>query len=129
MMQVRKGDLKHSEDTTTETDGFATVAESSIGKETVTKRTWSDDELVAQCVLFFLAGFDTSSTMLSFATNELALNPDIQEKLFDEVMAVHEKLNGSPLTYEAPAVDALHGYGCFRIVAKVAAGAGYRSTM
>lgn len=100
MMQVRKGDLKHAEDTATETDGFATVAESSIGKETVTKRTWSDDELVAQCVLFFLAGFDTSSTMLSFATNELALNPEIQEKLFDEVMAVHEKLNGSPLTYE-----------------------------
>lgn len=33
--------------------------------------------------------------------HELALNPDIQHKVFDEILAVKEKLNGQPLNYES----------------------------
>ncbi|GFY41651.1 cytochrome P450 3A9 [Trichonephila inaurata madagascariensis] len=45
----------------------------------------SEDELVAQCVIFFLAGYDTTATALSYASYLLALNPEIQHKLFTEL--------------------------------------------
>lgn len=100
LMNVKKG---NSISNTTEeqvSDGFATVEESSIGNKVV-KRVWNDDELVAQCFLFFLAGFDTSSTLLSFVAYELCANPDIQQKLYEEVEATHRSLDGKKLTYDA----------------------------
>lgn len=45
-------------------------------------------------MLFFIAGFETSSTLLSFLANELAINPDIQKKLQSEIDEVYEKCNG-----------------------------------
>lgn len=81
-------------------DGFATVEESTVGNKVV-KRVWTDDELVAQCFLFFLAGFDTSSTLLSFLTHELTVNPGIQQKLYEEVQETYKSLNGKRLTYDA----------------------------
>ncbi|KAG7303691.1 hypothetical protein JYU34_012246 [Plutella xylostella] len=45
-----------------------------------------DDEfLVAQCVLFFAAGFETSSTTSSFTLFELAKQPELQQRVIDEV--------------------------------------------
>ncbi|XP_059610494.1 cytochrome P450 6a2-like [Phlebotomus argentipes] len=58
------------------------------------------NELAAQCLVFFLAGFETSSTTISFCLYELAHNPDIQEKLRKEIMQSLEETNGMP-TYEA----------------------------
>jgi Cytochrome P450 len=37
---------------------------------------------------------------MSFVSYELAMNPDIQKRLRDEVDAVHESLKGAPLKYE-----------------------------
>lgn len=82
-----------------ESVGFATVEESSIGKVTV-KRQWSDTDLVAQCFLFFLAGFDTSSTAISFTAHELALNTEVQDKLYAEIVETNAQLNGKKLTYD-----------------------------
>lgn len=100
IMQVRKGSLmKDAQDEKPDTnDGFATVAEFSSKSDS--KNEWSDDELVAQCLLFFLAGFETSSTLLSFLCNELALNPDIQEKLCREIDDTIEDMKAEKLTYE-----------------------------
>lgn len=54
MMQVREGTLKQeTEGKKKEIDGFSAVEESDIGKVTV-NRAWSDDELVAQCFIFFI---------------------------------------------------------------------------
>jgi cytochrome P450 family 9 len=66
----------------------------------VLKTEWDDDDLTAQAVLFFLAGFDTSSTLLCFATHLLATHPDVQSRLQEEVDMTLNKDEGN-LTYEA----------------------------
>ncbi|CAL1290446.1 unnamed protein product [Larinioides sclopetarius] len=68
--------------------------------KSVTKKNLSMDELVAQCVIFFLAGYDTTASTLSLATYELALNPDIQEKVHQELVDTLKETNGE-LTYDA----------------------------
>ncbi|GFT91052.1 cytochrome P450 3A31 [Nephila pilipes] len=68
--------------------------------KSVTKKNLSMDELVAQCVIFFIAGYDTTGSTLSFATYLLALNQDIQEKAYQEIAEVLQNTNGE-LTYEA----------------------------
>ncbi|XP_037929727.1 probable cytochrome P450 6a13, partial [Teleopsis dalmanni] len=58
------------------------------------------EEITAQTFLFFVAGFETSSSVMSFCLYELALNPDIQEKARTEMNAVMAQHDGK-LTYEA----------------------------
>lgn len=62
---------------------------------------WTDEDLVAQCVIFFLAGFTGVSTTFAFLCYELGLNPDIQERLHEEILETKEQLNGKQLTFEA----------------------------
>ena len=50
----------------------------------------SNEEIVAQSVVFLLAGTETSSNALAFTIYLLALHPDIQEKLRSEVETVIE---------------------------------------
>ncbi|CAG7709903.1 unnamed protein product [Allacma fusca] len=59
-----------------------------------------DDNIVAQALLFFSAGFDTVQNALTFAAYELAVNQDVQERLAEEVVPIMEKNNGA-LTYES----------------------------
>ncbi|XP_049271533.1 cytochrome P450 3A8 [Rhipicephalus sanguineus] len=54
----------------------------------------SEDEALAQCVLFFLAGYDTTASVIACAGYSLALNPEVQAKLrkeVDECIATHGK--------------------------------------
>jgi len=37
---------------------------------------------------------------MCFIVHELAVNPDVQDRLYKEVKEVKEELNGKPLTYE-----------------------------
>ncbi|KAH7963965.1 hypothetical protein HPB51_027795 [Rhipicephalus microplus] len=59
-------------------------------------KSLSEDEALAQCVLFFLAGQDTASTTTSFASYLLAVNPQAQEKLQAEVDECFRKHGSSP---------------------------------
>ncbi|GFR31291.1 cytochrome P450 3A8, partial [Trichonephila clavata] len=68
--------------------------------KTVTQKNLSMNELVAQCIIFFIAGYDTTASTLSFSTYILALYPDIQEKVFEEIVDTLKFTNGE-LTYEA----------------------------
>src|SRR5690348_1488821 len=52
----------------------------------------SNDEIVAQCVLFFIAGYDTTATTITMACYYLAVNQDKQQKLHEEIITVLEKL-------------------------------------
>ncbi|GFS67856.1 cytochrome P450 9e2, partial [Nephila pilipes] len=66
----------------------------------IANKKLSLDELVGQCVIFFLAGYDTTASTLSFASYLLALNPGIQNKLYEELREVLQRHKGE-LTYEA----------------------------
>ena len=57
------------------------------------------DDLVSQAAIFFTAGFETSSTTMSFTLHEVALNPDIQKRLRAEIHDALEKTGGK-ITYE-----------------------------
>ena len=45
----------------------------------------SDEEVLAQSFTFILAGYETTSNTLAYTTYCLATNPDVQEKLIDEI--------------------------------------------
>ena len=73
------------------------------------KKELTEDEIVAQAWVFFLAGYETTATTLSFCTYELALNQDIQEKLYQEIESVSK--NNQQIDYETltklPYLDAI----------------------
>ncbi|XP_058788799.1 probable cytochrome P450 6a14 isoform X2 [Phymastichus coffea] len=55
-------------------------------------------EAIAQAIVFFLAGFETSSSIATHCIYELALNPDVQDKLYEEIFNSNKNCN--ELTYE-----------------------------
>ncbi|XP_033218977.1 cytochrome P450 9e2-like [Belonocnema kinseyi] len=59
----------------------------------------SIDDITAQAFIFFFAGFDPSSTLMCFVAHELAVNPEIQEKLRNEV-DILTKHESSDISYE-----------------------------
>lgn len=63
-------------------------------------KTMTIKEVAAQCFVFFVAGFDTSSTATSFLLYELAKNPDIQFKLHEDIVS-SMKMHGNQLTYDS----------------------------
>ena len=52
-------------------------------------------EIVADSVGFILAGYETTSTALTFATYLLAANPEVQERLANEI---HEYFEENPVS-------------------------------
>ncbi|XP_049815179.1 cytochrome P450 6k1-like isoform X2 [Schistocerca nitens] len=69
--------------------------------------TWklSIDDVAAQAFVFFAAGFETSSTTISFALHELAHHSDIQKRLQEEIDSVLKQSDGQ-ITYDA--INSMH---------------------
>uniref|UniRef100_A0A8C5IS38 unspecific monooxygenase n=1 Tax=Junco hyemalis TaxID=40217 RepID=A0A8C5IS38_JUNHY len=59
----------------------------------------TDIEVLAQAFIFIFAGYEPTSNTLGFLAYELAMHPDVQEKVLQEIDTVLP--NKGPLTYEA----------------------------
>lgn len=64
------------------------------------KSELSFNEVAAQMFIFQLAGYETSSTTLTYVAYELAMNMDIQERVREEIKSIVE-LHNDLVTYEA----------------------------
>ncbi|XP_051157310.1 cytochrome P450 9e2-like [Leptopilina boulardi] len=62
-------------------------------------RKLSLEEIVANVVLFFVGGLDAISSTLSFALHEIAVNPNVQKKLQQDIDDILENSQGQP-TYQ-----------------------------
>ncbi|XP_040061990.1 cytochrome P450 3A24 [Ixodes scapularis] len=69
----------------------------------------TEDEAMAQCVLFFLAGQDTTSSVISFTLYLLALHPDIQAKLREEADECFRQHGPDPSLDVVSKLQYLHG--------------------
>ncbi|XP_047388808.1 cytochrome P450 3A9-like [Sciurus carolinensis] len=79
-------------------DFLQLMINSQNSKDVNSHKALTDLELVAQSVIFIFAGYETTSSALSFLMYELATNPDVQTKLQQEI---DEALpNKAPATYD-----------------------------
>nr|WCC58068.1 cytochrome P450 [Pharsalia antennata] len=86
-------------------------------------KTLTMDELAAQCFVFFLAGFETSSTTATFVLYELATHQKVREEI-RTVLAKHDNKitydSLSELTYMRQVIDeALRKYPPLSVVTRV----------
>ncbi|CAG2113258.1 unnamed protein product [Medioppia subpectinata] len=85
------------------------------GKKRTTKqsthRPMTDEEVIAQVFSSLTGGFEAGNNALAFATLELALHPDIQERVYDEVVSVTGESGDGRIDYETlarmPYLDAV----------------------
>lgn len=57
------------------------------------------DVLAAQCFVWFIGGYETSSITLTFTLYELSQNPEVQVQVQEEIDTILGKHDGK-LTYE-----------------------------
>ncbi|MDL1381379.1 cytochrome P450 [Yersinia pestis] len=79
-------------------DFLQLMINSQNSKDVESHKALSDLELVAQSIIFIFAGYETTSSALSFILYELATNPDVQTKLQQEIDAALP--NKAPVTYD-----------------------------
>ncbi|KAF2889672.1 hypothetical protein ILUMI_16501, partial [Ignelater luminosus] len=85
LIEAKKGRLRYENQNNDIDTGFAVVEESELGKTKRQRKEITDDDITAQALGFFFAGFDTGSTLMCYICYELARNPDIQERLYRDI--------------------------------------------
>ncbi|KAJ0177476.1 hypothetical protein K1T71_007485 [Dendrolimus kikuchii] len=83
LLEANSGTLKSNHENEEKNIGFATTEE--VLKHHGPVRKWTQNELASQVFLFFIAGFETSASSLAICIHELALNPHVEEKLYQEI--------------------------------------------
>ncbi|XP_065090481.1 probable cytochrome P450 6d5 [Ochlerotatus camptorhynchus] len=66
---------------------------------TTTAKNLTINEVAAQAFVFFVAGYETSSTLMSFCLFELARNYEIQAKVHQEIDSILSRYGGA-ITYD-----------------------------
>jgi cytochrome P450 family 3 subfamily A len=59
----------------------------------------TESEVIAQCMVFLFAGYETTSNVLALTCHHLATSPDVQEKLQREIDEVWSDDDNQP-SYE-----------------------------
>ena len=54
----------------------------------------TEEEVLAQGIQVFIAGFETTASTLRFLTHLLATNPQVQDKLYREIMDIVGEVRG-----------------------------------
>ncbi|XP_076416745.1 cytochrome P450 3A5-like isoform X2 [Peromyscus maniculatus bairdii] len=80
-------------------DFLQLMMNSQNSKDMESYKPLSDLEILTQSITFIFAGYETTSTTLSFITYLLAIHPHVQKKLQQEIDTVLP--NKAPVTYEA----------------------------
>ncbi|CAG2110054.1 unnamed protein product [Medioppia subpectinata] len=104
------------DDSNTETTGADTEADDKLIAESralsgLVGKKLTEVEILAQSALFFTVGYNNTSTTLSYCTYELAVNPDIQDRLVAEISAAYNE-NTADIDYDTlwlrlPLLDAV----------------------
>lgn len=89
LIQIRNGGKLHDGDT--DEWNLKTISN---------EKHLSLNEIAAQSFIFFVAGYESSSSTMSFCLHELAKNPHIQQKVTEEIDSSLAKHDGK-LTYES----------------------------
>ncbi|XP_055933978.1 cytochrome P450 3A5-like [Argiope bruennichi] len=82
---VENARLENQETAEDETDRFGSVSNNDALSAYIKHKNITDTELLAQCVMFFMAGYETTATVLTYVAYCLAINPEWQEKVIKEV--------------------------------------------
>ncbi|CAG9584935.1 unnamed protein product [Danaus chrysippus] len=85
LMEASKGTLKD------DSDANGSKSETNETSKQKPIKEWSVEELASQVFIFFAAGYESSASTLVMCVHELALNPDVQEKLYQEIKEFKEK--------------------------------------
>lgn len=93
MLEAREGSLKTDDSELENFEKDAQLKEDG-SKERDVAELLDDDGIVANAVLFILAGFDTTQSLLLYIPYALALNTEVQEKLREEIDSVLEESDG-----------------------------------
>ncbi|CAK9821353.1 Cytochrome P450 9e2 [Anthophora retusa] len=96
--EVVSSSIKVREDTGIVRPDFIQVMMETRGKLGPGKELTIDD-ITAQAFSFFFGGFETTSSLVCFASYELATNLDVQRKLHREIDDICERIDGE-ITYE-----------------------------
>ncbi|KAF2900435.1 hypothetical protein ILUMI_05752 [Ignelater luminosus] len=99
LMEAQKRYLKY-DDRDLENSSIAGAEKREFGRTQQKRIEITDEVITSQAIGFFIAGFDTTSTFMSFISYELAVNPDVQQRLIDDIDTTLEECNGD-ITYEA----------------------------
>lgn len=91
LIAAKKGQLKHDDENENDSKNI---------KSSASKVQWSDEELIAQILIFLFGGFETTTNTLQSLFYELVMNPEVQETLISEIDGTLEKLDGESISYE-----------------------------
>ena len=86
MLDIMKNDLAEDD------EDKNMVQEKVPGKKQLPPIT--EDQVIAQALIFLTAGYDTTGTTLSFLTYALSKDQEVQERLRDEIDAAFEENDG-----------------------------------
>merc|ERR1719495_339797 len=96
MIDAVKGDL---EEEINEEDKEQFDQDAKLQLKILKKSTLDEEAIVATALVIMVAGYDTTGSTLSFVCYQLAKNPDVQERLRNEVEDVMDG-NENELGYE-----------------------------